>query len=95
MTWYGFALMFASGALLFAAQAHNLYYNTAFRLKLVLLALIAVNLLVFHGTVFRHVSEWGPAAKSPPQARVAAFISLLLWSGVVASGRAIAYLHQH
>ena len=95
MTWYGFALMFASGALLFAAQAQKLYYNTAFRVKLFLLLLIAANLIVFHTTVYRKVRDWNLSLRPPPRARAAAFVSLLLWSGVIVSGRAIAYLYTH
>jgi hypothetical protein len=95
LTWSGFVVMLVSGALLFAAQAANLYSNTAFRVKLVLLALLALNLVVLHSTVFKGVDSWGSAPRSPPRARFAAFVSLFLWSGVVASGRAIAYLHRH
>jgi hypothetical protein len=95
LTWGGFVVMSVSGALLFVAQAANLYFNTAFRVKLLLLALLAANLVVFHTTVFKSVDSWGSDPRSPPRARFAALVSLFLWSGVLASGRAIAYLHRH
>jgi hypothetical protein len=95
LTWSGFVVMWVSGALLFAAQAADLYSNIAFRVKLLLLALLALNLVVFHTTAFKTVDSWGSAPHSPPRARFAAFASLFLWSGVLASGRAIAYLHRH
>ncbi|HEU4626948.1 MAG TPA: DUF6644 family protein [Steroidobacteraceae bacterium] len=95
LTWCGFIVMFVSGALLFAAQAATLYSNAAFRIKLLLLALLALNVVAFHSTVFKSVEAWGSSPHSPARARFAAFVSLFLWSGVIASGRAIAYLNRH
>jgi len=92
-TWAGFAVMAASGLLLFGAEAEKLYSNPAFRLKLVLLILAAANMLAFHFTVYRRVAIWGRARKTPRGARIAAALSLALWAGVIASGRMIAYFH--
>lgn len=91
ITWLGFAVMLASGALLFWAEAAKLYWNTAFRIKLALLALAAANAWIFHATTYRRVSRWDTAAATPAGARVAALCSLALWSAVIVCGRAIAY----
>lgn len=92
LTWIGFAVMFITGGLLFWAGATKLYSNPAFRIKLILLLLAGVNPLVFHLTVFRSVGEWETAAVAPLRARTAAVLSLVLWSGIIITGRAIAYL---
>ncbi len=95
LTWLGFAVMLASGALLFWAEAAMLYGNAAFRLKLLLLALAAANAWIFHATTYRRVSQWETAARTPPCARAAALCSLALWSAVIVCGRAIAYQPHH
>ena len=37
------------------------------------------------------VHEWGDAALPPPAAQFAGYASLVLWSGVIISGRLVAY----
>ncbi|WP_141223902.1 DUF6644 family protein [Granulicella pectinivorans] len=91
LTWSGFVVMFLSGFLLFWAEAAKNYTNPAFRIKLILLALVGLNPLIFHTTVYRRVHEWEVLAISPWRARIAAIASLTLWSGVIIAGRAIAY----
>jgi|SRR5882757_124116 len=91
LTWFGFVIMFASGFLLFWAEAAKNYSNPAFRIKLILLALVGLNPLIFHTTVYRRVHEWEVLAISPWRARAAAIASLTLWSGVIVAGRLIAY----
>jgi hypothetical protein len=91
LTWSGFAVMFVSGFLLFWAEAAKNYGNPAFRVKLILLALVGLNPLIFHTTIYRRVHEWEVLELSPWRARAAAVASLTLWSGVIIAGRAIAY----
>ena len=91
LTWIGFVVMFVSGFLLFWAEAAKNYGNPAFRVKLILLALVGLNPLIFHTTVYRRVHEWEMLEVSPWRARAAAVASLTLWSGIIVAGRAIAY----
>jgi hypothetical protein len=91
LTWSGFIVMFTSGFLLFWAEAAKNYFNPAFRIKLILLALVGVNPLIFHTTIYRRVHEWENLAVSPWRARTAAAASLTLWGGIIIAGRAIAY----
>jgi hypothetical protein len=91
LTWAGFVIMAGSGLLLFWAEAAKNYLNPAFRVKVVLLLLVGLNPLIFHTTVYRRVAQWESQHRSPWRARVAACLSLMLWSGVIIAGRAIAY----
>ncbi len=91
VTWTGFAVSFVTGFLLFWAESARIYPNPAFRTKLVLLALVGLNPLIFHTTVYRRVHEWEILNISPWRARAAAIASITLWSGVIIAGRAIAY----
>jgi len=91
LTWTGFAVSFLSGFLLFWAESAKMYGNPSFRVKLILLALVGLNPLIFHSTVYRRVHEWESNDRTPWRARTAAIASLTLWSGIIIAGRAIAY----
>jgi hypothetical protein len=90
-TWIGFALMVITGSLLFYADPVRFFGNVFFRIKAGLLVLAGLNAWLFHATVYRSVDTWDLAAASPPRARFAAAASLVLWAGVVTTGRMIAY----
>ncbi len=92
VAWVGAVVMVVTGALLFWAGAEKLYANAAFRWKLGLLVVAGLNPLVFHRGVYRRVAEWDDAERAPWEARVAAVVSLVVWAGIVITGRAIAYL---
>jgi hypothetical protein len=49
-----------------------------------------LNALIFHMTVYRKAGEWR-AETVPAGARMAGLLSLILWIGIIAAGRAIAY----
>jgi hypothetical protein len=87
----GFAVMFSTGALLFAAHASKAYSSGYFRAKLAFLILAGVNAAVYHFTIGRRQSIWGKAFVPPIPVRVAGLVSLLLWFSVIALGRIFAY----
>jgi len=94
-TWYGFALMVMTGLPLFAAEAAKLYANPAFRVKLLLLGLAGLNAAFFHRTAQRSLHDWDRRGAASIQARVIAGVSVVLWSGIIVSGRLIAVFHPH
>lgn len=87
----GFAVMVATGLLLFYATPLTYYQSLFFRVKILLLAAAVVNISVFHSRTHRTVAAWDLAVPAPRAARVAAVVSLLAWSSVVVTGRLIAY----
>jgi hypothetical protein len=87
----GFALMFLTGGWLFSAEASKLYHSPAFRIKMMLLSLAGLNALIFHLTIYRRAAEWNDRPVAPARARLAGLFSLLLWIGIIAAGRSIAY----
>jgi hypothetical protein len=93
LTWAGFVLMLASGALLFASEATRLHDNSAFRVKMLLMLGAGLNAAVFHATVYAYVGDWEHDAIAPARARIAAATSLALWVGIIVCGRFIAYFH--
>lgn len=93
LTWARAAVLVIvpTGGLMFIAHANEFAGNPAFRLKLLFLTLAALNAALFHLRPFRHVAGWDHGAPTPLAARVAACLSLALWTGVIACGRLLAY----
>jgi hypothetical protein len=87
----GFAIMFATGLLLFWSQALKAYNSMFFRAKICLLVLAGVNAAVYHLTIYRRMNEWENKLVPPPQARLAGWLSLIIWAGIIAAGRTMAY----
>jgi hypothetical protein len=90
-TWAGFVLAVITGFLMFASNAVAYYGNGAFRLKLMLMILAAVNMLYFELVTFRTVGTWEADAKPPFAARLAGGLSIALWCGVIMTGRWIGF----
>jgi hypothetical protein len=87
----GFAVMVATGALLFFAIPVKTYLNIFFRLKVAFLLLAGVNVAVFQRTISRSMDRWDIDPVPPFRARLAAAVSLVLWAAIVVAGRMIAY----
>jgi hypothetical protein len=87
----GFMIMMMSGALLFYAIPIRSWHNVFFRFKLMLLVLAGLNAWVFHARVWRSVTTWDLDPVTPRAARLAGAFSLVLWAGIIVSGRMIAY----
>lgn len=79
----GFALAAASGLLMFAGQPQELIANRAFTLKMLLLLAAGCNAVAFHLR--------GSLRRLDGAARLQMVVSSVLWIGVVACGRWIAY----
>jgi len=87
----GFAVMLITGLLLFMTQAEKAYGNTFFRIKLLLLLLAGLNALYYQLRFYPKMREWDIALRTPVGVRVCAVLSLVLWVGVIACGRTMAY----
>jgi len=79
----GFSLALASGVLMFATQPQELLANRAFTLKMGLMLLAGCNAAFFHAR--------GSLRLLDRSARGLMLLSTLLWLGVLACGRWIAY----
>jgi hypothetical protein len=90
--WAGLTIQVVTGFCLFASEATRCFENKAFRIKMVMLVLAGLNALIFHQTVYRRVTTWDEAPATPLGAKFAGCCSILLWFGIVAAGRWIAFL---
>ena len=87
ITWGAWLLAAATGSTLFVSKAVTYAGNLQFRLKFVMMALAALNMLVFQFGAYRSVAEWNTAGKPPLTARMAGALSLLFWTAVIFFGR--------
>ncbi|WP_395408668.1 hypothetical protein ACHMW6_20255 [Pseudoduganella sp. UC29_106] len=87
----GFALTFATGILLFWAEADSLVKNPAFLVKVLALVAAVINALLFEFRWGKLGAVWVDQAATPRAARLAGWLSLSLWGVVTISGRLIPY----
>lgn len=85
-------LIVPSGLMMFIAHAGDFISNTAFIVKMSLLFCAGINAAAFHAGVFRSAAAWDSGVASPPAARLHALLSLIIWVGVLACGRLLAYV---
>ena len=85
----GFVVVVVTGLLLTWAEPIRLYKSPSFWVKMILFALVGVHALVFRSSVYGHPEKLDAATTS--QAKLAAVLSLLIWAGLIVSGRLIAF----
>lgn len=85
-------LIVPSGLMMFIAHAGDFISNTAFIVKIGLLFCAGINAAVFHAGVFRNAADWDSGVATPLAAQMHALLSLLIWLGVLACGRLLAYV---
>jgi len=90
-TWGAFALAAITGGLLFISKASSYMINPYFLWKMGLMALAGMNMLYFHMTTWRTVEHWELDPSFPAMAKLAGWLSLLFWLGVVFCGRLIGF----
>ena len=86
-TWTAFVIAAATGSLLFISQAAAYFTTTTFWIKMFIMALAAINMLVFEFITVRGVQEWDLKATPPLEARLAGGISVTCWLLVFIFGR--------
>lgn len=93
-TWGAFAVTALTGLLLFVSTATIYFVNTAFRLKLLALALAGLNMFIFHLLTAKSVQSWDIGEPVPPAGKIAGGVSLALWVCIIFFGRWIGYTKQ-
>jgi hypothetical protein len=89
-TWLAFGISFITGVLMFMVNAVTYHRNTAFWLKMGAIVLAGVNMLVFERVTAKSMPSWDKGV-TPPAARTAAAVSLVLWLAVIFLGRWIGF----
>lgn len=88
----GFVINLSSGILFLFADPFRYYPNLAFRLKMLVVLLAALNALWFKLSLDERALSSEPYVNARSTTRWIAGISLVLWNAVIIFGRLIAYL---
>lgn len=87
----GFAVMLITGFLLYYAIPVRTTQSLWFRIKVVLLIAAGINAFLFRAKMQASSGTWDLDPIPPKRVRMGAALSLVLWAGVVITGRTIAY----
>jgi hypothetical protein len=87
----GGVIMIATGLLLATSEAEKYAPNPYFWTKMVILGLIGVHALIFRPIVYNQTEELDRSPVIPTKAKIAAILSLVLWTAMFTLGRLIAY----
>jgi uncharacterized membrane protein len=87
----GATVMIATGLLLATSEAEKYSPNPFFWTKMGILALIGVHALIFRPIVYNQTEELDRSPVIPNKVKVAAILSLVLWTAMFTMGRLIAY----
>jgi len=89
---WGLLLTATCGILMAGSKAEEYYYNAFFRTKLILFAVVIVTELVFYRSVYANPAELDRTPSAPANAKLAAALSILLWTSIACCGRGIGYI---
>jgi len=87
----GYVFMVVTGLLLFWSEAEKCYNSIWFRYKVVFLIVAAINVAIFHTTIYRRMEKWDLDIPPPSGAKLAGICSLIAWGLVIITGRMTAY----
>jgi hypothetical protein len=87
----GGTIMLATGLLLAASEAEKYAPNPFFWSKMVVLGLIGVHAMIFRPIVYKQTEALDRSPIIPTKAKVAAILSVVLWTTMFTMGRLIAY----
>ena len=86
-TWAAFVVAAVAGSLMFISQAVAYSMNTTFWIKISIMAVAAINMLIFEFITVRSVQNWDLDPAPPLAAKLAGGISISCWLLVFVFGR--------
>jgi hypothetical protein len=87
--WLGFFVVVTTGILLMWSEPIRLYHSPSFWTKMVFFALVGVHAAVFRPGVYANPEKLDSGITG--QAKLAALLSMILWTGLIVCGRFIAF----
>jgi uncharacterized membrane protein len=92
--WISFVIACLTGTGLFITRASAHVLNPAFQWKMLLMALAALNMLVFHwrSLQYRRSKSHSDGVKVPAFLKWSGMLSLLIWAGVMLAGRWVGHI---
>jgi len=90
--WAALTVLFITGTIQTVAEPGRELLNIGFKTKMVLLMCAVAITVVYQTTIRKDPKYWDRSPERRKMAQMLASISLVLWIGIAAAGRLIAYL---
>jgi hypothetical protein len=90
--WVALAVLFVTGAVQTIAEPTREIMNNTFRIKIVVLLIAVAITVIYRAQVGKDPKYWERPGERRTLAYALASLSLVLWLGIVAAGRLIAYI---
>jgi hypothetical protein len=87
----GFVVSVVTGSLFIFGQPDQYFYNDAFKVKVVCLLLLGLNVAAFYSIEARTVLALGPVEQASPRAKCFAAVSLCLLVAIMCAGRMLTF----
>jgi hypothetical protein len=87
----GFGVSVLTGVMFIAGQPEQYFYNDAFKLKVVFLVLMGLNVALFYWREFEGIRTLGPHDDAPASAKWVAAVSLLCLVAIMLFGRMLTF----
>ena len=89
---FAFILVAISGVLLYISDAEYYTFKVIFWVKIGLIVIAGLNAFLFHRGIYKQVDNWNENNTVPVRVRFTGMVSLLVWMGVIVTGRLLAYI---
>jgi hypothetical protein len=93
-TWAAFVGAAITGGLLWTSAAVKYYGDWATRGKFICMGLAGINMLAYELLTHPSIAKWDNDEVPPSRVRLAGFLSITLWVGVIVFGRWIGFSTQ-
>lgn len=91
LAFIGFGINLITGLFFFCHDPILFAFNSAFRLKMLLILIAGLNALWFRLGVFLDLETWGAGIETSRLAKFISALSLAIWVAVITAGRYIAF----
>lgn len=91
-TWWSFAGAVLFGSILATGKIEDYARSPQFLAKFVLMALVGLNMVLFHIGPYRKVASWDKMVPTPAGPRLAGALSLAFWISIIFFGRWVGFV---
>jgi len=87
----GFIINLITGLMFYISAPANYSYSPAFHVKVICLFIAGANVMIFYTFLAKRTNAVGAGEDAPLSSKIAAGVSFLAWSGVLAGGRFLGF----
>jgi hypothetical protein len=89
--WCGLVVLLLTGSIQTLAEPVRQFVTPVFWAKMTMIVIVTVMTILFVRALRRNAPLWDDVSSRPPQAKIFAVVSTLMWLAIIVCGRFIAY----